>query len=171
MHNHGIRCGFRRGLIVALLAAVTYAPKVWANGTAAPDCAWTLQNGKQISSVNQLRGKVVYVDFWASWCAPCALSFPFMNDLQSADASKGLQIVAVNMDEKPADAQRFLAAHPARFDVAVGANAACAKAFGVTDMPSSFVINRNGVIRLTHRGFRRDDPDVLRPQVETLLKE
>jgi thiol-disulfide isomerase/thioredoxin len=138
---------------------------------AAPDCTWSLQGAKQTSDTQQYHGKVLYVDFWASWCAPCLLSFPFMNELQSAFRGQGLQVMGVNMDQKPDDVQRFLGEHPARFSVATGANAQCAKNFGVAAMPSSYLIDRNGTIRFVHRGFRQGDADQLRTQVEQLLAE
>ena len=148
----------------AALAASGTAPAV-------PDCAWNLDSTAQISNTRQFRGKVLYVDFWASWCAPCVLSFPFMNELQTALGGQGLQIVGVDMDAKPEAGQRFLAAHPARFSIAAGANAQCAKNFGVAAMPSSFIVDRNGAIRFIHSGFRPDDAGELRAQVQQLLAE
>ena len=135
-----------------------------------PTCALNLGAG-QPTGFEQLRGKVLYVDFWASWCVPCLLSFPFMNDLQVAYGSRGLQVIAVNMDQKPADAEGFLAKHPARFTVAAGPNGPCAKALGVAAMPSSFLVDRNGNIHSRHAGFRADDAAQLRAEVEALLSE
>jgi thiol-disulfide isomerase/thioredoxin len=152
----------------AMLAVL--AGDVAALGAAAPDCNWKIAGTNQIYDVKQFRGKALYVDFWASWCAPCALSFPFMNQMKGELGDKKLAIVAVNMDEKSADAHRFLESHPANFDVALGENAACAKAFGVSDMPSSYIIDQSGMIRFVHRGFRRDDSALLLEQVESLLK-
>ena len=72
------------------------------NGTSAvPDCVLKLAPNGQAVSLNKFRGKVLYVDFWASWCARCLLSFPFMNQLQNSYGRQGLQVLAVNMDEKP----------------------------------------------------------------------
>src|SRR3954470_10331419 len=95
----------------------------------APNCKLALPQGR--SSVSQLAGKVVYLDFWASWCVSCLASFPFMEQMQRELGPRGLEVVAVNMDQKPADAQRFLATHRVSFPIALGANDACAKQFGV----------------------------------------
>lgn len=162
-----------RFAVLAFLAFPFGAAVALADSSAphVPDCSWTLQDGKQIATPRQFHGKVLYVDFWASWCAPCVLSFPFMNELQSSFAGQDLQIVGVDMDAKPDDAQHFLAQHPAAFSIAAGANAQCAKNFGVTAMPSSFIVDRSGAIRFVHRGFRLDDAKEIRAEVKQLLAE
>lgn len=139
-------------------------------GGLAPGCTLRL-GGAQAAELRQYRGKVVYVDFWASWCATCVLSFPFLNGLDHAYAARGLQVIAVNMDQQPADAARFLVRHPAQFTVALGDNQKCAKAFGVEAMPSSFVIDRHGVIRAQRQGFRPGEGRPLSELVERLLNE
>ncbi|HEV2561862.1 MAG TPA: TlpA disulfide reductase family protein [Rhizomicrobium sp.] len=159
----------RRFAQAAFAAFLIFALPGTALAASAPDCDWNLDGVKQIANTQQFRGKVLYVDFWASWCAPCVLSFPFMNQLQSALGGQGLQVLAVNMDARSEDEQRFLAAHPARFDVASGENAQCAKNFGVAAMPSSFIVDRAGTIRFVHRGFRPDDAGQLRTEVQQLL--
>lgn len=135
----------------------------------APDC--TLKLGDGTSDLRQFRGKVVYVDFWASWCASCLLSFPFLNGLDHDYRNRGLRVVGMDMDEKPEDGQKFLAKHPANFRIALTPNAQCAKDFGVKAMPSSFLVDRNGVIRETHEGFRPDDAQKIRALVDQLLDE
>jgi thiol-disulfide isomerase/thioredoxin len=137
---------------------------------APPPCALTLSTG-QTTGFDQFRGQVLYVDFWASWCGPCLLSFPFMNDLQHAYAGKGLHVLAINMDEKPADAARFLEQHPASFDVAPGPNGKCAKDLGVATMPTSFLIGRDGTVRVVHKGFRPGDVDELKAKLDELIAE
>jgi len=154
-------------LVLALVLAA-WPSSALADDRPLPDCAVKVGNE---NGFDQFKGKVLYIDFWASWCGPCLLSFPFMNDLQNAYGPRGLQVVAVNMDEKPADATAFLAKHPAGFAVASGPNAPCAKAFGVATMPTSFLVDRNGRIHSTHAGFRPDDVDGLRAEVESLLAE
>lgn len=134
---------------------------------AAPDCALTSITDTQRHNLQQLKGKVVYVDFWASWCGPCAQSFPFMNDLDHEFKTKGLHVLAVNLDENPADAQAFLVQHPTKFNVATDAEQQCAKAFSLKAMPSSYLIDRNGVIRHEHMGFRAGEAE----QVKTLIKQ
>lgn len=94
-----------------------------------------------------------------------------MNSLQRDFASRGLEIIAVNMDAKADDARAFLAKHKPAFNVTAGANPSCATSFGVADMPSTYLIDRGGMIRLSHNGFRESDADFLRSRVEALLGE
>ena len=86
-------------------------------GKAAP--AFDLpSSGAQNVRLADLKGRVVYVDFWASWCAPCKQSFPWMNDMQAKYGAKGLTVIGVNVDKKREDAAKFLDGTPAKFTVA-----------------------------------------------------
>jgi thiol-disulfide isomerase/thioredoxin len=105
------------------------------------------------ASLDSLRGHVVLVDFWASWCVPCRRSFPWMNGLQERYGSQGLTIVAINVDKDRAAADRFLAEHPASFTVAYDRKGETAEAFGVAAMPTSFLVARDGAIVHTQAGF------------------
>jgi cytochrome c biogenesis protein CcmG/thiol:disulfide interchange protein DsbE len=112
-----------------------------------------------------LKGQVVYLDFWASWCAPCLASFPFMNHLQQTLGPQGLTVIAVNVDRDRADAERFLRQHPAQFRVVFDLQGVLPERFSVHGMPSSFVIDRNGVVQVRHEGFRLTDRRALEQQV------
>lgn len=140
-------------------------------GQAAPNCSLTPLGNGQRYGMEEFRGKVVYVDFWASWCSPCAQSFPFLNDLDSELRGQGLRVLGINLDEKPDDAKRFLEKHPANFTVAYDAGGQCPQDFGVQAMPSSYLVDRKGVIRHVHLGFRRGEAEQLRGLVEQLLAE
>lgn len=102
-----------------------------------------------------------YVDFWASWCAPCKLSFPWMNDVRESFSKRGIDIVAVNVDVRRNDADRFLkqaeARGPLTFSLAFDASGATPKAFAVKSMPSAYLIDPAGRVRWIHRGFREGD--------------
>jgi cytochrome c biogenesis protein CcmG/thiol:disulfide interchange protein DsbE len=115
--------------------------------------------------LSALKGQVVYLDFWASWCAPCLESFPFMNHLQQTLGPQGLTVIAVNVDRDRADAERFLRQHPAQFRVVFDSQGVLPQKFSVHGMPSSFVIDRNGVVQIRHEGFRLTDRRVLERQV------
>jgi cytochrome c biogenesis protein CcmG/thiol:disulfide interchange protein DsbE len=108
-----------------------------------------------------LKGRVVYVDFWASWCAPCKQSFPWMNEMQAKYGPKGLTIIGVNVDKKREDADKFLASTPARFTVAYDTNGQVAQAYQPKGMPTSYLIDANGVVRAVHVGFRDRDKEEL----------
>ena len=106
----------------------------------------------------QYRGKVVYLDFWASWCKPCRHSFPWMNAMQQKYGADGLVIVAVNLDEQHADAEKFLKETPADFTVIYDPEGKLAEQYGIYGMPSSFVIGRDGQVLQKHQGFFDDSP-------------
>ncbi len=104
--------------------------------------------------LEQYRGKVVVVDFWASWCVPCRRSFPWMNDMQAKYGDQGLVIIGVNVDRERAAADEFLAEVPADFRIHYDNDGTMAKAFGVEAMPSSYVIGRDGERVARHLGFK-----------------
>jgi thiol-disulfide isomerase/thioredoxin len=138
----------------------------------APDCSLnSVSDSTQGYDLHKFHGKVIYVDFWASWCGPCAKSFPFLNALNHEFQDSGLQVLGINLDEKLSDAQTFLAKHPTHFTVATSANEQCAKAFGLKGMPTSYLVDRNGVIRHIHMGFRPGEADQIRTMVQQLLDE
>lgn len=99
-------------------------------------------------------GKVVILDFWASWCGPCRRSFPWLNDMHHKYEQDGLLIIGVNLDASREDAEAFLDAYPAQFQIHFDTDAVLATEYGVESMPSSYVVGRDGELRASHRGFR-----------------
>lgn len=118
-------------------------------------------------SLEALRGKLVYVDFWASWCGPCRMSFPWMKSLHERFAARGLAVVAINLDKSRADAIDFLHEYPAPFLVAFDPLGKSAEAFEVPSMPTSFLIGPTGEILHVEAGF---DPKKT-TALETLIQE
>lgn len=137
----------------------------------APQCLLKHWESDVLANLDTWRGQVIYLDFWASWCGPCAQSFPFMNTLHRDYGARGLKVLAVNMDENPQDARDFLRDHPVEFQIAADREAQCAEAFQVKAMPSSYLINRDGAIMLRHYGFHTGDEARLRQAVETALAQ
>ncbi len=136
-----------------------------------PQCPLTSFNDTQSLNLQQFKGKVVYVDFWASWCGPCAKSFPFMNQLDNELKGQGLEVIGINLDEEIEEAKQFLQQTPASFTIAKDLDKKCAKDFGVKAMPSSYLIDRKGVIRHEHLGFRPGEAEEFKLLVEQLLAE
>jgi len=139
-------------------------------GEQAPHCALTSLNNTP-AHFHEYAGKVLYVDFWASWCSSCLQSFPFLNQLAHEFGDQGLHIVGVNLDEKIDDAQAFLAHHPSTFTITNHGGEQCAKSFNVEAMPTSYLIDKHGVIRYIHQGFREGETDELKLQITKLLTE
>ena len=147
--------------VMALVAAMglpAAAPAAPTGGAvaAAPDLA-------------EYRGKLVYVDFWASWCVPCRQSFPWMNTLHRQLGAEGLVILAVNMDQVRADADAFLKQYPAEFTVRFDPQGQLAQHYKVRGMPTSVLIGRDGKLLWTHEGFRSKDPASLGQSIRAAL--
>lgn len=119
----------------------------------------------------QYRGKVVYLDFWASWCVPCRKSFPWMNAMQKAYGERGLVVIAVNVDTERRDADRFLFAVPAEFQVLYDPAGALAQRYRLAGMPSAFIIDRDGRLVVHHEGFTRDSPRTEEAEIQQLLAQ
>lgn len=100
------------------------------------------------------QGKVVVVDFWASWCVPCRRSFPWLNNMRAKYADQGLVIIGVNVDASREDATAFLDKYPADFLIHFDNEGSLAKEYGIEAMPSSFVIGRDGQVVARHLGFK-----------------
>ena len=128
-----------------------------------------LRPGAPPVSLDRLKGRVVYVDFWASWCVPCRNSMPVLDGLARRFGTRGFTVVGVNKDTSPADAERFLRRVPVAFSLVSDADDAIAKAFGVKAMPSGYLIDRGGVVRRVHRGFTAETAAALEGEIEGLL--
>ena len=143
-------------LLIALLCAglLIAAPAAHAVGAGDPAPSFVLAGagGETIDST-ALRGKVVYVDFWASWCGPCRRSFPWMNSLHERYAKQGLAIVGINVDRRRLDADKFLRDVPASFAIAFDAQGSTPAAFDVHGMPSSYLVDRQGIVVAVEQGF------------------
>ena len=118
-----------------------------------------------------LKGKVVLLDFWASWCEPCRQSFPWMGDLQKRYGENDLVVVAVNLDQDRKLAEQFLSSTPANFRVEYDPQGALAEQFDVISMPTSVLIDRLGKVRERHRGFRQAQRAEREASLSKLLKE
>jgi len=116
-----------------------------------------------------LAGKVVYVDFFASWCGPCKVSFPWLKVMQERYAAQGLVIVAINVDKDRVDAAHFIAHFAPPFLVGYDPAGKTAEAFHVEGMPSSFLISPAGTILYSHVGFDVKDVAKLEAQIQKAL--
>jgi cytochrome c biogenesis protein CcmG/thiol:disulfide interchange protein DsbE len=117
------------------------------------------------------RGKVVYLDFWASWCGPCKQSFPWMQTMKETYDRQGLTVIAVNLDMDRADADKFLERFRPTFEVRFDPKGKLAAFYNVQAMPSSVLIDRHGATRFTHEGYRPIDGTAYETQVQKLLAE
>jgi cytochrome c biogenesis protein CcmG, thiol:disulfide interchange protein DsbE len=148
----------------AMLGACAHAVEV---GGQPP--AFELPSRNGTVNLAQYKGKTVYLDFWASWCGPCKQSFPWMNDMQSRYGAKGLQVVAVNLDQKADEAKAFLEANPALFEVAFDPTGQVPRSYAIKGMPTSVLIGSDGRVLLVHAGFRDEHRAELEKQIQQAL--
>lgn len=121
-------------------------------------------------SLENYKGKVVYLDFWASWCGPCKESFPWLNGIQSKYKDKNLVVIGINLDKDKSKADEFLKTHPANFPLFFNPEGNLAKQFGVKGMPFSVVIDKNGKVIHSHIGFNLDKTKEYTSMIEGALK-
>ena len=160
-----------RAIAFALLFAIGPALALESGSPAPAMTAPALAEAAAPFTLAALKGQVVYVDFWASWCVPCRLSMPALDAMYRKYAAQGFAVVGVNKDVAAADARRFLLRVPVTFPLVQDAKDAAARAFDVKAMPSGYLIDRRGVVRRVHRGFTQETAAVLEREVEELLKE
>ena len=161
-----------RGALFLALALGAFSAAALEPGAAMPALtAPRLVEPQQPLALQSLKGRVVYVDFWASWCVPCRLSMPKLDALQKKHGARGLTVVGVNKDTTVADAERFLKRVPVEFTLVRDEKDAIARAFDVKAMPSGYLVDRRGVVRKVHRGFTEETAAALEKEIEELLKE
>ena len=129
----------------------------------------TIKTDDMSLRLKDLHGKVIYLDFWASWCIPCRESFPWMNKMENKYGDKGFKVIAINLDENKSLADAFLARYPAHFVVGFDATGKSAEIFKVRGMPSSYLIDRQGNIIFSHVGFRQKEVRKLESAIKSAL--
>jgi thiol-disulfide isomerase/thioredoxin len=154
---------------IALAVLVIYSFISPSSAYAGDAPGFTLPGHNKTIQLSQYKGKVVYLDFWASWCEPCKRSFPWMNELQEQHGKDGFEIIAINLDESRNDAEEFLKKMPAKFDVAFDKSGKTAEVYNLKAMPSSFLIDRNG--KLVHKslGYRAEEKKILEKKIKQLV--
>jgi cytochrome c biogenesis protein CcmG/thiol:disulfide interchange protein DsbE len=138
--------GFAAGFL--LCAALVPAPRA---DETAPDVTMYALDGKPFT-LDSLRGKVVVLDFWASWCAPCRKSFPFLDGLQARHANEGLRVVGLTLEEDEDAVTAFLESVPVAFTIVRDPSERAGEAFGVVAMPTTFLIDRDGRVAARFEG-------------------
>ena len=153
IHGGAMRSAFLAGLCLAVFTSFSPAARA------------------EDLDLGAYKGKVVYLDFWASWCVPCRLSFPWMNQLQQLYGAQGLAVVAVDMDRDRAKADEFLHQMPATFRVVYDPTGHIARGYDFREMPTSVLIGRDGKPRFVHDGFFPGKESEYLAHLGTLLNE
>jgi len=129
----------------------------------------TLENSNL--KISDLKGDVVYVDFWATWCPPCRQSFPWMEEMYQRYSDLGFKVVAISLDNKREVIDQFLKTMKVNFTIAHDPSGESANEFKVKGMPSSYLIDRKGNIHMTHLGFNDRDKEKLESEIKNLISQ
>jgi thiol-disulfide isomerase/thioredoxin len=157
--SHRIVCflpGFRSGLAgVALCCLLLFSPRGFPAmpGADAPDFSLPALETDGEISLEDFRGKVIYLDFWASWCGPCRKSLPLYEQMKKSFPPDRFEIIAINLDEDRNDAARFLEKHPVSYTMLWDPAGITARLWQVQAMPSSFLLDSNGRTIKSWAGF------------------
>jgi thiol-disulfide isomerase/thioredoxin len=165
-----------RALLCLLPLALPAAAQAVESGEAAPDFALPplrTADGANEIRLADFRGKVVYVDFWASWCPPCLVSIPLLNELRDeyVNTGKPFEVLAVNVDSDPEDGIEFLLDEPVNYVVVSDPAGTTPALYKVPGMPTSYLVDAQGQVRLVHEGFKRSDIELIKAEVDKLLEE
>jgi thiol-disulfide isomerase/thioredoxin len=163
----------RRLPFVTLLAAfVAFAWPAAATDGSPPAPEFRLENraGGEMS-LSGLKGQVVMINFWASWCGPCRQEFPALDQIYSKYKPMGFQMVAINVESEKADAERFLGKTPVSFPILFDPDNTVSGNYGVSAMPTTFLVDRQGRLRWQHRAYKPGDEARYIEQIRAMLRE
>jgi cytochrome c biogenesis protein CcmG/thiol:disulfide interchange protein DsbE len=156
------------GLCFVFVLLAAFAAGALESGSRAPEIELSDLEGKVVK-LSDLKGKVVLVDFWASWCAPCREELPVLEALHHKYAAEGLVIVGVNADSERDNMTKFLRRTKLSFRVVHDVERKVAGRYAPSKMPSSYLVDRNGLVRYVHAGFRKSDGDQIENELKSLL--
>ena len=162
-----------KGILLAACAALMSAAAT-ARAQLAPGARFPALAGFELpgSAIPDTAGRVVMVDFWASWCAPCKASFPAYSRLQARLAARGFVIIAVSVDDNPGAFASFVSRLKPAFATVDDRKHALVEAVQVPTMPTCYLVDRRGIVRFVHAGFRGEQTErELATEIEALLAE
>lgn len=136
----------------------------------APDFTLKSNTGKNIR-LSELRGQVVMLNFWASWCGPCKQEMPLLDALYKRYSPAGFTLLGINAEEDLSEAKALLAKDPVAFPVLFDTDSKMSETYGVDAMPSSVLIDCNGNMRHLHRSYVPGDEKIYKKLIKSLLRE
>lgn len=155
---------------LALILSVSASAAVIAPGAAAP--AFQLRSsGNTDLSLSDLKGQVVLINFWASWCGPCRQEMPVLEQLYKKYKAAGFTLLGVNVEPKSADAVGFLKSTPVSFPILFDPDSKVSKLYEVSGMPSTVILDRSGKVRYVHHGYKPGEESEYLDQIRSLVRE
>ena len=158
-------------LASCIIFLVCFSANAASVGERAPEISLPLLDQAKVLSLKKYRGKVVYLDFWASWCGSCRVSLPLLSELRTELLNNGFEVFGVNVDAKPKDGIAFLDRFPVSFPVVSDPKGKTPELYQLKGMPTSYLIDKKGVIRHIHVGFKKSDMSKIKSEVLVLLNE
>jgi peroxiredoxin len=158
---------------MAVTLAVTAAPVALGApsvGVSAPGFELSALDGKPLG-LNELRGQVVLINFWASWCGPCRTEMPRLDALYRKYKAAGVTLVGINVEPESADALNYLKGTPVTFPILFDSDSKVSKLYEVAGMPSTVILDRKGTVRYIHRGYKPGEEDAYLDQIRALMRE
>ncbi len=137
---------------------------------AAPDFRLANRAGGEVA-LSELRGQVVMINFWASWCGPCRQEFPALDEIYGKYKPMGFTMVGINVESEQSDAERFLASRPVRFPILFDPDNKVSGSYGVSAMPTTVLVDRQGRLRWQHRAYKPGDEAKYIEQIRAMLRE
>jgi len=157
------------------MAAIVASTSVFAAGgeSNGPAPAFTLTSAMtgQQAGLAQYKGQVVMVNFWATWCGPCQQEMPLLEQMYKKYRPAGFTLIGVNVDKEASPVKELLARKPVSFPVLLDPANQVSKSYHVDEMPSSVIIDRKGVIRYVHRGYKPGDENEYQDRIRQLIRE
>ena len=136
----------------------------------APDFTLAGRDGGKVSLAD-LKGQVVMINFWATWCGPCRQEMPLLDAMYKKYKAMGFTLIGVNVEPDSKGAEKFLQGMPVSFPVAFDAESRVSKLYNVQGMPSTVIVDRKGNARVLHKGYRPGDENIYLDQVRKLIRE
>jgi peroxiredoxin len=153
----------------ALLLALPLYGAVDKNSPA-PDFTLNGQGGKAVA-LDQFKGQVVMLNFWASWCGPCRQEFPLLDDIYKKYGKLGFTMIGVNVEPDSNAANAWLKQTPVSFPILYDTDSKVSKLYGVAGMPSTVIVDRKGTVRMIHRGYEPGDEQEYLNSIRELVRE
>src|SRR5580704_5664069 len=157
-------------LVVSLAFSALASASSVAPGTAAPPFQLPAAAGSPVGLAD-LKGQVVLINFWASWCGPCRQEMPVLEQLYKKYKPAGFTLLGVNVEPKSADAMGFLKATPVSFPILFDPDSKVSQLYAVPGMPSTVILDRTGKVRYVHQGYKPGDESEYQDQIRTLVRE
>jgi len=157
----------RCSMALLMLTATAFAADA---GGPAPACTLAALTGDS-TTLSQYKGQVVMVNFWATWCGPCQQEMPLLDQMYKKYKPAGFTLLGVSVDKDASPVKDLMTRKPVSFPVLLDPANQVSKAYNVQEMPSSVIIDRKGVVRYIHRGYKPGDENEYQDRIRQLIRE